>query len=356
VRETDTISRQGGDEFLVILPQIPHADDAGQVAHKIITTLAEPFELNGTEMSITSSVGIAIYPDDGDSLPVLMRNADTAMYRAKSMGRNTFCYYQAEMNASSMEILRMEGLLRHVVERKELLLHYQPQVELVSGIIRGVEALLRWNSPELGLVPPVRFIPLAEETGLITPIGEWVLREACRWARQMHDAGHAELRLAVNLSARQFSDQGLVDMVADALASSGLPAKFLELELTESALMHNLEAGQLTLARLKALGIELAVDDFGTGYSSLAYLQRFPIDRLKIDRSFITGVARKPEDETIARAIIVLAHALGLEVVAEGVEDEAQYQVLKDLGCDLIQGYYISRPVPGEQIPALLKR
>lgn len=355
VRQVDTVSRQGGDEFVIILPHLSHASDAGHVAQKVISGLSEAFTLEGHELTITASIGISLYPSDGDTPWTLMRNADTAMYRAKSEGRNGFCYYSADMNAASLERLTMESYLRRALERDELHLLYQPQFDLANGRITGVEALIRWQSLEMGRVMPDKFIPLAEETGLIVAMGAWVLRTACAQAKAWRDVGY-HLRMAVNLSARQFAQDDLVDEVARILEETGLKADDLELELTESILMVDLERGIHTLSRLKSMGVHLAVDDFGTGYSSLSYLQRFPIDRLKIDRSFVLGVDRRHEDETIAAAVVVLAHTLELEVVAEGVETQGQFRTIERLGANLIQGNFISCPVPAEKIVELLKR
>ncbi len=354
VRGIDTVSRQGGDEFVIILPQLGHPADAAGVARKVIAALAEPFTLEGHELTITCSIGIAVSPEDGESPQELMRNADTAMYRAKAEGRNTFRYYRADMNAESLESLVLESRLRHALERGELSLHYQPQLDLANHRISGVEALLRWTLPDLGMIPPDRFIPLAEETGLIEPIGAWVLHSACCQAAAWQQAGQAPLVMAVNLSARQFSGESLVDLILEALKDSGLPAACLELELTESMLMRNPERSAATLRELKSMGIKMAIDDFGTGYSSLTYLRQFPLDRLKIDQSFVRGIGVADEDATIVRATIGLAHTLSLEVVAEGVETLAQYSFLEAMGCDNIQGYYIARPAPAEEIEAML--
>ena len=356
VRETDTVSRQGGDEFIIVLTGIDLPDEAGRVAAKILDQLDPAFEVDGQQLRTSFSIGIALFPEDGASPESLMKNADTAMYHAKESGRNTYRFFDERMNVNTLERLQLENGLRQALDRGELQLAYQAQVELASGRIIGVEALLRWASETLGPVPPPRFIPLAEECGLIIPIGDWVLREACRQARRWQDAGLPPVPVGVNLSALQFRRSDIVAGVAAALAESGLDGRWLELELTESLLMESGPEVIVTLGKLKALGVRLSIDDFGTGYSSLAYLKRFPVDRLKIDQSFVRDLAQDPDDAVIIRAIIQLGRNLRLEVIAEGTETIEQMDFLRREGCTAAQGYLFSRPVPAEAIPALLQR
>ncbi len=351
VRKSDIVGRLGGDEFTVIVEGVTSAQDAALIAQKLIDTLSEPFTLDSREIFVTASVGIALYPFDGDQSGTLLKNADTAMYRAKERGRNGYQFYTAEMSARAMERLALENNLRRALERDELLLHYQPQVRLDSGDLIGLEALVRWNHPDLGLVPPGEFIPLAEETGLIVPVGEWVLRQACRQARAWREAGRETLRVAVNLSGRQLRQQNLVEVIRQILEESDLPPGGLELELTESSIMHKDKLTISTLWALHEMGIRLSIDDFGTGYSNLGYLKRFPIDTLKIDRSFVRDITADPDDAAITTAIIAMAHNLKIDVVAEGVETEEQKAFLRERGCDAIQGFLIGRPMPAESWP-----
>ena len=354
VRESDTVSRMGGDEFAIILPDLPSADDAASVARKLVDALEQPFWLAGQDLFVSASIGITLFPDDSEDVDALIRNADAAMYRAKEAGRNTYEFYRAEMNQRAREMLSLELDLRQALTRREFELHYQPKVSLVSGAMVGVEALIRWRSPQRGLVSPVDFIPLLEETGLIVPVGAWVLQEACRQMVLWHAAGYAQLTVAVNLSGRQVSDNTLVATVREALANTGLPAQALELELTESMLMRDAPAVESLLEELRGMGLALSVDDFGTGYSSLAYLKRFPLDTLKVDRSFVRDITADPDDASITRAVIQMAHELSLKVVAEGVETAAQLQLLAACGCDQIQGFYFSRPLPAPALGELL--
>lgn len=346
VRRADTVARLGGDEFAVILEGVSRIGDATAVAQKILDTVALPFILNGQEVFVTTSIGIAVYRRDGEDAEALTKNADTAMYRAKEQGRSTYQIYTADLHEKILQRLALESGLRRALERGEFLLYYQPRVNLRSGAITGMEALLRWRHPERGLVSPVEFIPVAEESGLIIPIGEWVLREACAQSRAWHAAGLPRLRVAVNLSARQFRHKDLAEAVARIVAETGLEPEWLELELTEGFLMENTQASSATLAALKAMGLRISIDDFGTGYSSLNYLQRFPIDTLKIDQSFVRGIPTDPDAAAIVTAIIALAHSLRLEVVAEGAETKEQIEFLKAQGCDEIQGYLFSPPLP----------
>ncbi len=345
LREGDTVGRQGGDEFILLLPDLMQLGDAAIVAEKILAALAQPFVMNGHEVYVTASLGLSICPLDASDAEALLRNADVAMYRAKEEGRNTFRFYVQEMDAQMHARIEIEHDLRLALKRDELLLHYQPRVSLTSGAVLAFEALVRWNHPRHGLIGPDRFIGVAEATGLIAQLGDWVLEEACRRTRQWQTQGLPEICVAVNLSARQFRDPGLVERVQQVLADTGLDPRHLELEITESTVMQDSEAAADTLRALKALGITLSVDDFGTGYSSLSYLKLFPIDALKIDRSFVRDIMTDPSDAAIVRAIVNLSHSLGLVVVAEGVEDAAQAAFLRDAGCDELQGYWFSRPL-----------
>jgi diguanylate cyclase (GGDEF)-like protein/PAS domain S-box-containing protein len=354
VRDGDTIARLGGDEFIILLQDLSREEDAAIVAGKIISCLQQPLAVNGHELFITASIGISFYPQDGDDGNTLLKNADTAMYRAKESGRNAFALYNQAMNAQALRHLQMETALRHALERDELSLHYQPQVNLRSGLITGVEALLRWRNPEYGLVSPAEFIPLAEDTDLILEIGNWVLKTACRQAKQWNDTYNGELRIAVNLSARQFRQSDLPGQISNALQASGLDPELLELEITEGTVMHNAEESVATLRRLRDMGVKLSIDDFGTGYSSLSYLKRFPINIVKIDQSFVRDITTDPDDAAIACSIIALAHSMKLQVIAEGVETEGQLGFLQANQCDQMQGYYFSRPLPKEELGQLL--
>lgn len=353
VRDTDTISRLGGDEFLIALTDVVDPDDAGRVAAKIVEALAQPFDIEAHELAATLSLGIALWPDDGTDFDILLQRADTAMYQAKGAGRNTYRFFTAEMNAEAMEQLQLRAALRRALENGEFELHYQPQIELKSQRVTGVEALLRWRR-DGELVPPGRFIPVAEESGLIVPIGDWVLREACRQAARWQQAGLPELAMAVNLSAVQFQRGDLERCVAEALAESGLDPVLLELELTESLLLDDAEGVLAAARRFKALGVRLSIDDFGTGYSSLAYLKRFDVDKLKIDQSFVRDIASDPDDAAIVRAIISMARSLKLRVIAEGVETDDVARFLDIYHCDEAQGFLYARPMPGEAIPQWL--
>ncbi len=351
VRETDTISRRGGDEFLIILPNLSEADATAPILVKLVERLSHPMEIGGQELHTTASVGIAIYPDDGPDFATLMKKAETAMYRAKDAGRNTYCFFDEQMNVEAVEQLRLRNGLRRALENEEFVLHYQPQIKLASGALVGVEALIRWNHPELGMIPPGRFIPLAEDSGLIVPISEWVLREASRQAAAWAKQGHAGLVVAVNLSGVHFKRGNLEQSVVRALEESCLAPELLELELTESILISNTEGVLATVKRLKQLGVKLSIDDFGTGYSSLSYLKRFEVDKLKIDQSFVRDLGSDPEDAAIVRAIIQMARSLGLTTIAEGVESEAILDLLREFGCDEAQGYHFARPMPADELP-----
>ncbi|BCA78992.1 EAL domain-containing protein [Desulfuromonas sp. AOP6] len=350
VREADTVARLGGDEFVILLAEVAEPEDVGLVASKILQHLAEPLWVDNREILVTASLGISLYPKDSDDGATLIRNADMAMYRAKKNKRNSFAFYSPEMNQRILETLELEGALRQALERKEFCLHYQPQVDLASGHIVGCEALVRWQHPERGMVPPDDFIPLAEETGLIVPLGTWVLGEACRQARDWQEQGLLGLSVAVNISGRQFREPDFVATVERICQESGLEPQFLELEITESVVMENVESAIMTWADLKLLGVSLSIDDFGTGYSSLSYLKQFPIHSLKIDRSFVCDIVTDSNDAAIASSVIALAHTMGLKVVGEGIEAEEQLQFLKEKGCDMGQGYLFSRPLPVEEI------
>lgn len=354
VRDGDTIARLGGDEFIILLQDLSREEDAVIVAGKFIDCLQQPLAVDGHELFVTTSIGISFYPQDGDDGNTLLKNADTAMYRAKASGRNTFALYNRAMNAQALRHLHMETALRHALERDELSLHYQPQVSLRSGLITGVEALLRWRNPEYDPVSPMEFIPLAEDTDLILEIGNWVLETACRQAKQWNDTYHGELRIAVNLSARQFRQSDLPDQIGTALRASGLDPELLELEITEGTVMHNAEESVATLRRLRNMGVKLSIDDFGTGYSSLSYLKRFPINIVKIDQSFIRDITTDPDDAAIACSIIALAHSMKLRVIAEGVETAGQLGFLQANQCDQMQGYYFSHPLPKDELGQLL--
>ncbi len=349
LRETDTISRLGGDEFLVLLPDLPETEHCIHVLDKLRQNLIEPFPIDEHELTVTLSVGIALYPDDGEDLETLQKKADTAMYRAKQSGRNTYRFFNKEMNDEAIERLAIHSDLLSALGRGEFELYYQPQVQIASGQLLGAEALLRWNHPDNGQMLPGRFIPPAEESGLIVPIGAWVLQEACRTAASWPAQNLPDIQVAVNLSALQFKQGDIEATVTQALESSGLDPQRLELELTESILIQDTEKVLTTIMRLKQLGVRLSVDDFGTGYSSLAYLKSFKVDKLKIDQSFIRDLAQDPDDAAIVRAIITMARSLGLTTIAEGVEDEVTLHHLRLYHCDEVQGYLVSRPLPARQ-------
>jgi len=354
VDEDDTVARMGGDEFTFLLHPGGDRDEALtraiHVAERILASLTEPFVLSGREFFVTASIGIALSPQDGDDISQLMKNADTAMYHAKERGKNNFQFYQAEMNASALERLELESDLRHALEQHQFVLHYQPQFIADGRTLTGVEALLRWQHPGRGLVPPCNFIPALEELGLVVDVGDWVLGEACRQIAAWHRDGVAVPKVSVNLSARQFADGRLGQRIAATLQTSGISPSCLELELTESILMQDVGEAMRILESLKRLGPSIAIDDFGTGYSSLNYLKAFPIDVLKIDRSFVDGLPKGEQDAQIARAIIAMAHSLSMSVIAEGVETQAQLDFLREHGCDEAQGFYLGRPMPAEKL------
>jgi diguanylate cyclase (GGDEF)-like protein len=353
---SDSVARLGGDEFLVLLPRLGSLEDVTQVVQKVFDRFREPFTVGDHDLFVTISMGVAIYPLDGSTGEVLVKNADIAMYRAKQLGGAGYQFYTAGMNARAMERIALETGLHRALDRGELVVHYQPLVDVATGRIDGVEALVRWQHPTRGLIPPCDFIPLAEETGLIVPIGAWVLRSACRQARAWQDRLERPLRVAVNLSPRQFRDPRLLREIEEILLETRLPAWLLELEITETAAMHDVVASQETLQNLKALGIRITMDDFGTGYSSLAYLKTFPIDSLKIDRSFIKDLATSPADVAITVASITVAHGLDLRVIAEGVETEHQLDLLRRHDCDAFQGFLVSRPAPAHELERLFTK
>jgi len=354
IREGDTVARFGGDEFTLLIPRIDHVEDAAKIAQKILETLKIPFSIADHELFVTTSIGISIHPGDGSDPETLVRNADTAMYRAKDQGRDNYQLYAPAMNARALERLALENMLRKALSHRELVLYYQPVCDMKTKNIVGVEALIRWRHPEMGLVSPAHFIPVAETSGLIIPIGDWVLRTACRQTKLWQKRIDPELTVAVNLSARQFQQPNLTEEIAEVLEETGLGARYLELEITESNAMQNAENTIYTLRELKALGVRIAMDDFGTGYSSLSYLKQFPIDTLKLDQSFVRGITTAASDAAIATAVIAMAHSLDLKVIGEGVETEEQFAFLHKQRCDYIQGYLFSPPQAAETLEAYL--
>ena len=356
VRDTDTVSRQGGDEFVILLSEIEHPQDAALIAEKLLVAFALPQLIAGHELHISQSIGISIYPDDGVDAETLMQNADTAMYHAKSGGRKNYQFFKAAMNRNAVQRQQVESSLRRALKQGEFFLHYQPQIEFSSGEMTGAEVLIRWQDPENGLVSPAQFVPVAEECGLIVPMGRWVLREVCRQLKSWLDAGLPAVPVAVNISAIEFRHKDFLQQVTRILQETGLEPKYLELELTESVLMQNLESSSLLLHDLKAMGVKLAIDDFGTGYSSLSYLKRFPIDTLKIDQSFVRDIAIDADDATIVSAIIGMGRSLKQRVVAEGVETESQLRFLQKQLCVEGQGFLFGRPVLAEDFARLLVR
>ncbi len=355
VRGSDTVSRQGGDEFVILLSEVERSEDAALKAGRMLQAVAEPHPIDHHDLHVTTSIGVSVYPDDGLDSETLIKNADTAMYQAKENGRQSFQFFKPPMSVRAVERQSIEEGLRRALERQEFSLCYQPKIHLKTGDISGAEALLRWEHPSRGLVPPAKFIPVAEDCGLIVPIGNWVLREACKQARTWLDAGLPLGTMAVNISALEFRDEHFLDGVFTILKETGLDPKYLELELTESVLMKHAEATEAILKTLKAKGVQVAVDDFGTGYSSLSYLKKFPIDALKIDQSFVRQITTSPEETTIVTAVIGMGRSLKLRVVAEGVETQEQLAFLRIHQCEEAQGYYFSHPVSPERFAQLLK-
>jgi len=356
VREGDTVARVGGDEFTIVLQEIQRPDDAAAIAKKVIRSIADPIEVNGHKLYVTTSIGVTVYPRDGEDAETLLKNADAAMYRAKGEGRNTYQMATSELSRTTAERMMLESGLHQAMETGEFEVHYQPQIDLETMQLVGMEALLRWKHPERGLIGPVEFIGLAEERGMILLIGDWVLREACREAKRFHDRGLKTLRVSVNISARQFRDESLLWTVESALSEAGLDPRALELEITESVAMEDVELTMSTLAELRRSGVSIAIDDFGTGHSALSYLKRFPIDALKIDKSFIQDLPGGYADSAIVASVIQLANGLGIRVVAEGVETVEQIEFLREHACREVQGHYFSTAVPPAEIAKLLEK
>ncbi|OWW22693.1 EAL domain-containing protein [Noviherbaspirillum denitrificans] len=353
-RQGDTLARMGGDEFALIALEIHQPEDMARMAEKLLDVLKEPFHLFGHELYVTTSIGVTLYPNDASDADALIKNADIALYKAKDLGRNNFQFFTDDMNAAMMQRLRLESAMRWAIERNEFMLHYQPQVDVITGKIRGTEALIRWRHPEFGMISPAQFIPLAEETGMIVQIGDWILRTACAQAKAWQVAG-LPMRVAVNLSARQFHQGDLAETIAEILEQHDLPPSLLEVELTEGILMDDTSQTASVLDKLHGMGVQISIDDFGTGYSSLSYLKRLPIQILKIDQSFVRDIHTDPDDRAIVTAVIALAHSMKLRVVAEGVETPEQLAFLKEYDCDMMQGYLFSRPVSGDDVLSLLE-
>jgi diguanylate cyclase (GGDEF)-like protein len=355
IRDQDTVARLGGDEFTIILEELSEPRYASTVAQKILDTMARPFNINGNNVFVTTSIGIVTYPANGDEPETVIKKADMALYSAKDKGRSNFQYFEEHMNTAVAERMALITSLRQAVDRDELVIHYQPQYILQTGQLVGMEALLRWRHPERGLVSPLEFVPLLEETGLIDKVGDWVLRQACWQHRRWQENGSAPLRVAVNLSPRQFRQQNLVKTIRSILAETGLEPRYLQLELTESTLMDGSDRTLDTLYAIHNLGVQLSIDDFGTGFSSLSYLKRFPFDALKVDKSFVQDIGTDPNGKSIVAAVIELAHSLNLSVVAEGVEMPGQVAFLTDEGCDEVQGFLYSQPLPVSACDALVR-
>ena len=353
VREADSVARLGGDEFVIVLTGITHRDGVVFIAEKMLESLSRPFILEGREVFISSSIGIAVFPKDGENEATLLKNADSAMYHAKERGKGNYQFYATEMNEMALERLSLINDLHRALERGEFTLHYQPQINLKSGKITGVEALIRWQHPQKGLIPPLKFIPIAEETRLILPIGQWILHTVCAQAVEWHKQGF-DLTVSVNLSTIQVEEQRLVELVDNTLRETGMNPKYLELELTENILIERPDAIYKIFQQLRERGVRLAIDDFGTGYSSLSYLSKLPIDKLKIDRSFVRDIADDADDRSIVEAIISMSHSLRLKAIAEGVETQEQEEILRRLNCDEIQGYLFSKPLPRDELGAML--
>jgi len=349
VRKSDTVARLGGDEFAVLLDDLRDVKFVAVVARKILQALSKPIMVQEYELYATSSIGISLFPDDSEDVDILLRCADTALYRAKDAGKNNYQYYTADMNTRAFEFLLLESGLRKALDNNELVVFYQPLIDLQTNKLIGMEALLRWRHPEKGMISPGDFIPLAEETGLIEPIGEWVLRAACTQNKKWQDEGYPPVKVSVNMSARQFSKKHITEMIGDILTETGLSPQYLGIEITESVIMQDVKSTIAKLKQMHRMGISLSIDDFGTGYSSLSYLKLFPIDNLKIDRSFVFNITSDSTDAAIAASVILLAHSMNLKVVAEGVETEEQLEVLRQQGCDCVQGFLFSRPLAAEE-------
>lgn len=354
LRDADTVARMGGDEFTIVLNEIRDATDAAVAANRVLDCLKDPFVLEGRELLVTGSLGIAVYPQDGGSVEALVRSADIAMYRAKQQGRNRFQMFADHLNAEAVERLNIGNALRRAPERNELALHYQMRLDLDTGITPGLEALIRWHHPEKGLLYPSSFMGIAEDTDLAAAVTSWVLEEACRQNKSWQDSGFLKMDVAVNVSPRFLHRAELVRSVENALARTGLDARYLSLEVTEAAVMHNPEHASAVLEELKQIGVGISIDDFGTGFSSLGSLKKLPIDAVKIDPSFVRNITTSRDDESVSGAIIAMAHGLGIKVVAEGVETIEQLEVLRQMGCDEVQGYFISRPVPANEVVHML--
>ena len=355
VRNSDTVSRQGGDEFVILLPEIAHPEDVAISGQKILAALRAPHSVNEYALQITASIGLCTYPEDGSNADALIKNADTAMYQAKEHGSDSYQFFERSMNVRAVQRQSLEGSLRHAVERKEFVLYYQPKVNLKTGVISGAEALIRWMHPEFGLLPPLKFVPIAEDCGLIVPIGEWVMREACKQARAWIDAGLPATPVAVNISSLEFRNKKFIESVGNILRDTGLEPYHLELEVTETVLMQHAASTTSVLEVLHAMGVRIAVDDFGTGYSSLSYLRRFPIDALKLDRSFVHEIAANEDDAIIVSAVISMGNSLGHTVIAEGIETAEQLAFLQIHSCTEGQGYYFARPMLAGQFAKLLE-
>ena len=355
LRGNDLLASLGGNQFAVLLPELAHPEDASIVTRKLMQALEPAFQIGGQDIIVTLSTGIVIFPGDGDNSESLLQHAEKSMYDAKAAGRNGYQFFEASIQNSALNRLSMESEMRKAIEREEFVLFYQPQIDIESGLVVGMESLIRWIHPEKGMVPPFHFIPVAEETGLIGPIGEWVIYEACRQTKAWQEAGVGGLKVAVNLSGRQFTDKQLLEKIATTLEQTGLAPGYLELEITESTIMNDIESTIKVLEKLSEMGMALAIDDFGTGYSSLSYLKRFPINKLKIDKSFIDDVITSDDDATIVAAIIGLSHNLKLNVICEGVEDVDQLHWLKENKCNEIQGYYFSKPLSADEFEAFVR-
>ncbi len=354
MRNTDTVARLGGDEFTVILPDLHNTHNTELVARKILECLAEPFVIDGAEIFVTGTLGITVFPDDGEDAETLLKYADTAMYKGKEGGRNTFRFFTAKMNAEALEYMELENALRRAFKHEQFILHYQPIFDLKTGRVTSAEALLRWNHPERGIVAPTAFIPLAEDTGLIVPIGEWVFRTACAQMNVWRNVGLSSVHLSVNVSARQCRDAAFKDMIEWVLKETGADPKSITLEITESLFMEYEDNALTILHELRDMGINLSLDDFGTGYSSLGYLKRFPVNILKIDRSFVADIGKDTESQGLVEAIIAMAHSQNMKVIAEGAETKEQVEFLRSRKCDEVQGFYFSRPLPAEEFVAYI--